>query len=110
MRDASEPFAADESPQAVAKAIERRRRAIEAPFSPTTHRGWWAAVERWHHWGKGNTRLSTQTMARQAAWPSLRTARSTGSGRAVESGDRCGTPGGVGPHSTHQRWCRARAV
>ena len=39
MRDASEPFAADESPQAVAKAIERRRRAIEAPFSPTTHRG-----------------------------------------------------------------------
>ena len=32
MRDASEPFAADESPQVVARAIERRRRAVEAPW------------------------------------------------------------------------------
>ena len=32
MRDASETFAADESPQVVAKAIERRRRAVEAPW------------------------------------------------------------------------------
>ena len=32
MRDAREIFAADESPQVVAKAIERRRRAVEAPW------------------------------------------------------------------------------
>jgi len=42
MRDASETFAADESPQVVAKAIERRRRAVEGRWC--MNRSWPAAI------------------------------------------------------------------